>query len=122
MREGKDVTLIAFGKLVGYNLKAAEILEKEGISAEACADVQTYSRLRAVAATTTKAHVHTDHAVQVINLRTLKPIDRDTIVASVKKTHRVVSAEEGWPQSGVGSEIIAIISEEAFVSSRTALQ
>ena len=55
-------------------------------------------------------------AAQVINLRTLKPLDRDTIVASVKKTHRVISAEEGWPQSGVGSEIIAMVTEEAFVS------
>ena len=54
--------------------------------------------------------------MQVINLRTLKPIDRDTIVNSVKKTHRVISAEEGWPQSGVGAEIIAMINEEAFVS------
>ena len=54
--------------------------------------------------------------MQVINLRTLKPIDRDAITASVKKTHRVVFAEEGWPQSGVGAEIIAIVNEEAFVS------
>jgi pyruvate dehydrogenase E1 component beta subunit len=50
----------------------------------------------------------------VINLRTLKPIDRDAIAASVKKTHRVLSVEEGWPQSGVGSEIISIATEEAF--------
>ena len=59
--------------------------------------------------------------MQVINLRTLKPIDRDAITASVKKTHRVVFTEEGWPQSGVGAEIIAIVNEEAFVSSRTLL-
>lgn len=84
MREGKDLTLLAFGKLVGYNLKAAEILAKEGIDAE------------------------------VINLRTLKPIDRDAIVESIKKTHRVVFVEEGWPQSGVGAEILAIATEEAF--------
>ncbi|CAL5225237.1 g8026 [Coccomyxa viridis] len=84
MREGTDVTLLAFGKLVGYNLKVAEELEKEGISCE------------------------------VINLRTLKPIDRDTIVKSIKKTHRVVSAEEGWPQCGIGAELIAIATEECF--------
>jgi len=84
MREGKDLSLIAFGKLVGYNLKAAEILEKDGISCE------------------------------VLNLRTLKPIDRDAIAKTVKKTHRVIFAEEGWPQSGVGAEMLAIITEEAF--------
>ncbi|KAK9916293.1 hypothetical protein WJX75_000972 [Coccomyxa subellipsoidea] len=84
MREGTDVTLVAFGKLVGYNLKVAEELEKEGISCE------------------------------VINLRTLKPIDRETIVASVRKTHRIVSTEEGWPQCGIGAEIMAIATEECF--------
>lgn len=52
--------------------------------------------------------------LQVINLRTLKPIDRDTIVASVRKTHRIVSTEEGWPQCGIGAEIIAIANEECF--------
>ena len=52
--------------------------------------------------------------VQVINLRTLKPIDRDTIVKSIRKTHRVVSAEEGWPQCGIGAELIAIATEECF--------
>lgn len=84
MREGKDITLVAFGKLVGYNLKAAEILAKDGIDCE------------------------------VINLRTLKPIDRDCIIRSVKKTHRLLVVEEGWPQSGVASEIMAIATEEAF--------
>ena len=52
--------------------------------------------------------------MQVINLRTLKPIDRDTIVKSIQKTHRVVSAEEGWPQCGIGAELIAIATEECF--------
>ena len=47
-------------------------------------------------------------------MRTIKPIDRDAIATSVKKTHRLVSVEEGWPQSGVGAEIIAIATEEAF--------
>ncbi|KAL4458208.1 hypothetical protein ABPG75_013073 [Micractinium tetrahymenae] len=84
MRSGSDVTLVAFGKMVGYCLKAAELLEQEGVSAE------------------------------VLNLRSLKPIDRDAIAASVRKTHRVVSVEEGWPQHGVGSEIMAIAIEECF--------
>ena len=54
-------------------------------------------------------------ALQVLNLRTLKPIDREAIAATVKKTQRVVFTEEGWPQSGIGAEIIAIVNEEAFV-------
>ncbi len=49
----------------------------------------------------------------MINLRTLKPLDRDTIVNSVRKTHRLVTAEEGWPQSGVGAELVALVNEEA---------
>lgn len=81
MREGKDVTLTAFGKAVGTCLKAAELLEKEGISAE------------------------------VINLRSLRPLDRDTIIESVKKTHRLVTVEEGWSQCGIGAEISAIVCE-----------
>ena len=52
--------------------------------------------------------------MQVINIRTLKPLDRDTIVKSVKKTHRVVAVEEGWPQCGVTAEIIATVNEECF--------
>ena len=51
---------------------------------------------------------------QVVNIRTLKPLDRDTIVNSVKKTHRVVAVEEGWPQCGITAEIIATVNEEAF--------
>jgi len=84
MREGTDVSLVSFGKTVGYCLRAAEILEQDGISCE------------------------------VINLRSLKPLDRDAIAASVRKTHRIVSVEEGWPQHGVGSEIISIAIEECF--------
>jgi pyruvate dehydrogenase E1 component beta subunit len=67
-----------------YALKAAEELAKEGIEAE------------------------------VIDLRTLRPMDTDTIVASVKKTGRAVTVEEGWKQSGVGAEIAARIMENAF--------
>lgn len=84
MRPGKDVTLIAFSKMVGYNLKVAEEMAKEGIECE------------------------------VINLRSIKPLDRETIINSVKKTHKCVVVEEGWPQSGVASEIITIIQEHAF--------
>lgn len=84
MKQGSDISLIGFGKMVGYCLKAAEILEREGIDAE------------------------------VINLRSLKPIDREAIAASVRKTHQVVSVEEGWPQHGVGSEIISIAVEDCF--------
>ncbi|KAJ6414769.1 hypothetical protein OIU84_003729 [Salix udensis] len=82
--KGKDVTITAFSKMVGYALKAAEILAKEGISAE------------------------------VINLRSIRPLDRDTINASVRKTNRLVTVEEGFPQHGVGAEICASVVEESF--------
>lgn len=84
LREGKDVTITAFSLPVGHALKAAEILAKEGISAE------------------------------IIDLRTIRPLDKDTIVASVKKTHRLVTVEEGWPGFGVGAEIASVVMEEAF--------
>ncbi len=84
MRKGKDVTITAFSKMVGFSLEAAEILAKEGID------------------------------VEVINLRSIKPLDRDTIAESVRKTHRIVNVEEGWPQSGVGSEVAAVVMEDAF--------
>jgi len=84
MREGKDVTLVTFSKPVGIALQAAELLSKRGIS------------------------------VEVINLRTIRPYDRDTIINSVKKTSRLVTVEEGWPQHGVGAEIIALINENCF--------
>lgn len=64
--------------------------------------------------TAAAADVELTGTMQVINLRTLKPIDRDTIVASVRKTHRLVSTEEGWPQCGIGAEIMAIATEECF--------
>jgi pyruvate dehydrogenase E1 component beta subunit len=84
LREGTDVTITAFSFVVGYALQAAEELAKEGISAE------------------------------VIDLRTLRPLDTDTIIASVEKTSRCVAVEEGWPVAGIGSEICAIIMEKAF--------
>jgi pyruvate dehydrogenase E1 component beta subunit len=84
VRTGKDVTLISWSNGMTYALKAADELAKEGIEAE------------------------------VIDLRTLRPMDTETIVASVKKTGRAVTVEEGWQQSGVGAEIAARIMEHAF--------
>jgi pyruvate dehydrogenase E1 component beta subunit len=83
-RSGNDVTLVAWSMGMTYALKAADELAKDGISAE------------------------------VIDLRTLKPMDIDTIVESVKKTGRIVTVEEGWRQSGVGAEIAAQVVERAF--------
>ena len=84
LREGSDVTILAFSIMVGKALEAAEALAAEGINAE------------------------------VVDLRSLRPLDIDTIVESVKKTNRVVSCEEGWPFAGIGSEIAAIVMEHAF--------
>ena len=83
-REGSDVTIIAFSMMVDVALKAADALAEQGVSAE------------------------------VINLRTIRPLDIETIAASVKKTSRVVSVEEGWPFAGIGSEIIATVVEHCF--------
>ena len=84
VRIGNDVTLVAFSIMVGKALEAAKILADEGIQAE------------------------------VIDLRTIRPLDIETIVNSVQKTNRIVSCEEGWAYSGVGSEIAAIMMESAF--------
>ncbi len=83
-RAGKDVTIVAFSIAVDTSLRAAEELAKEGIDAE------------------------------VINLRSLRPLDVESIVASVKKTNRIVSVEESWPVCGMGAEIAAICMEHAF--------
>ncbi|MCI5060932.1 MAG: pyruvate dehydrogenase complex E1 component subunit beta, partial [Alphaproteobacteria bacterium] len=83
-REGSDVTIVAFSIMVGKALEAAEKLAEAGIDAE------------------------------VINLRTIRPLDRFTILESVKKTNRIVSCEEGWAFSGIGAEIAALIGEHAF--------
>jgi len=83
-RPGNDVTIVAWSMGMSYALQAAEQLAKEGIDAE------------------------------VIDLRTLKPMDVDSIIASVQKTGRAVTVEEGWKQSGVGAEIAAQIMELAF--------
>jgi pyruvate dehydrogenase E1 component beta subunit len=83
-RPGTDVTIVAWSMSMSYALKAAEELAKDGINAE------------------------------VIDLRTLKPMDIGTLVESVKKTNRLVTVEEGWRQSGVGAEIAASVTELAF--------
>lgn len=83
-REGTDVTIVAFSIMVGKALEAADKLLEENIHAE------------------------------VINLRTIRPLDRYTILESLKKTNRIVTCEEGWPFAGIGSEIAALIGEHAF--------
>ena len=83
-REGTDVTITAHSRMVGFALQAAEQLAAEGISCE------------------------------VVDLRTLRPLDHETIVESVKKTSRLVSAEEGWGPMGVGAEVVARVIEHAF--------
>ena len=85
-RAGTDVTITAHAKMVGHSLLAAEILQR-------------------------------DHNIscEVINLRSIRPLDRRTIIESVKKTNRIVNVEEGWPQHGIGSEVAACLMEtEAF--------
>jgi pyruvate dehydrogenase E1 component beta subunit len=83
-RVGTDVTIVAFSIMVDVALKAAETLAEQGIS------------------------------VEVINLRTIRPLDVATIIESVKKTNRVVSVEEGWPFAGIGAEIAMTVTEHCF--------
>lgn len=83
-REGTDVTIVAYSLMVGVALEAAEAMAAEGISAE------------------------------VINLRSIRPLDVPTIIQSVKKTNRLITVEEGWPYAGIGSEISAVAMELAF--------
>lgn len=85
MKAGSDVTVVSFSKPLDYALEAAEIIAKDF-----------------------------GKSVEVINLRTLRPLDTETIVNSLKKTNRLVTVEEGWPYAGIGSEIIAQIMEHAF--------
>ena len=89
-RAGRDVTIVSFSMGMTYALKAADELAKDGIDAE------------------------------VIDLRTLRPMDTDTIIESVKKTGRIVTVEEGWPQSGIGAEIAARVVAERLRLSRRA--
>ena len=83
-REGSGVTLVAYGPAMGPVLEAADALANEGIEAE------------------------------VIDLRTLRPLDHATVLESVRKTHRCVTVEEGWPQGGIGEHLAATIMREAF--------
>ncbi len=83
-REGTDVTIVGISRMAVTALEAADMLAERGISAE------------------------------VIDPRTLRPLDLDTILRSVQKTNRVVLAEEGWPHGGVGANITALIQEQAF--------
>jgi pyruvate dehydrogenase E1 component beta subunit len=83
-RQGSDVTVVAYSRMTVIALQAAQLLEKEGIS------------------------------VEVVDLRSLRPLDRPTIINSVKKTNRAVVIEEGWRSYGIGAEVAAAIQEEAF--------
>jgi len=84
MREGKDVTIVSYSIGVGLALEAAELLAAEGIDAE------------------------------VVDLRTIRPLDKETVLASLAKTNRIVVAEEGFPTCGIASEITAIVMEDGF--------
>ncbi len=84
VREGKDVTIVSFSRGMAYAFEAAEILTGDGIDAE------------------------------IIDLRTLRPLDIPTLINSVKKTNRIVTVEEAWPVCSVGSEICSTIAREAF--------
>ena len=83
-REGDDVTILTHGKMVHVALQAARSLEREGVSAE------------------------------VVDLRCIRPLDVDTILASVRKTNRAVYVEEGWAFAGVGAQIVSLVQDEAF--------
>jgi len=83
-REGSDVTLVSFGIGMQYALEASKLLESDGISAE------------------------------VIDLRTIRPIDYDTLINSIKKTNRCVTIEEGFPVASIGNHLSAVIMERAF--------
>jgi pyruvate dehydrogenase E1 component beta subunit len=84
VRPGNHVTIVGWSMGMSYALKAADELAKKHILAE------------------------------VVDLRTLRPMDTDTVVESVKKTGRLVTVEEGWQQSGIGAEIAARVTEQAF--------
>jgi pyruvate dehydrogenase E1 component beta subunit len=83
-REGRDVTIVAFSIMVGKALEAAEKLAADGIEAD------------------------------VINLRTIRPLDGETVIASLRKTNRLVSVEEGWAFAGIGSELAGLVMEQGF--------
>ena len=84
VRQGKDVTIVSFSMGMRYATQATEKLVAQGVD------------------------------VELIDLRTLRPLDAETVINSVKKTGRIVTVEEGWPQSGVGAELAARVVAEAF--------
>ena len=84
MREGKDVTLVSYSIVVGLALEAAEMLAGEGSDAE------------------------------VVDLRTLRPLDKQTVLESLARTNRLVVVEEGWPTCSIASEVAAFVMEEGF--------
>jgi len=83
-RPGRDVTLVTWGRMVHVSLDAAKVLAEDGVEAE------------------------------VLDLRTIRPLDRAAIVESIRKTHRCVVVQEGWPFAGVAAEVVAAIVEDAF--------
>jgi pyruvate dehydrogenase E1 component beta subunit len=83
-RPGRDVTIVTWAKMVHTSLEAAADLDREGIEAE------------------------------VLDLRTIRPLDVDALVASVRRTHRCLVVQEGWPFAGVAAEVIAVVAREAF--------
>ncbi len=84
VREGSDVTIVSWSRITHVALQAAELLEKEGISAE------------------------------IVDLRSLRPLDHETVLASIAKTHRAVVAHEGWPYGSVGAEVVDRIQRYGF--------
>ena len=84
VRPGRDVTIVSFSRMVGVCLEAADKLAEQGVEAE------------------------------VIDLRTIRPMDTETVLNSVRRTNRIVSVEEGWPTAGIGSELAAVMMEQAF--------
>ena len=84
LKDGTDVTIISFSLMVNLCLEASELLSNDGISAE------------------------------IIDLRTIRPLDKNTIIESIKKTNRAVCVEECWPFSGINAEISSTIMESAF--------
>jgi pyruvate dehydrogenase E1 component beta subunit len=83
-REGNDVTIVSFGKIIKQAYAAAEELAKDGISCE------------------------------IIDLRTIRPIDYDTVIKSVKKTNRLICVEEAWPLGNISTEITFMVQKHAF--------
>ena len=84
LRPGEDVTIVAFSRMVGQALAAAEVLAADGIEAE------------------------------VLDLRSIRPLDAAAVIASVRRTHRLVTVEEGWAFAGIGAEIAATVMDQAF--------